>query len=282
MSMAMLKSWKSLFFVAVIAASAAARANVVDIPAAQDATLLGGADAAANKSLSDPGIFVGTDGQDNPKRGLIEFDIASALPAGAAISSATMQLVLGQVGGSGGGSGSGSSQTVSLYDETQAWGQPTNIAGATSFAGAGHGDNPATGDATWNDAFYSSTSWTAAGGDYVSGASDRGDASVGTSLTTYSWSSSAMVADVQNWLDNPSSNFGWLLKNADETDSADFRAFWSAQGAANYLAANPSNPLGVAAPVLIVTYVVPEPGCLALLAAGGLLPLMRRRLPHRL
>jgi hypothetical protein len=253
---------------------------IKDLPAVQDATLLGGTDANTNQSLADPGIFVGTDGQDNPKRGLIEFDIADNIPAGATITNVQLTLVLGQLAGSGGGSGSGttSSETISLFDEAQAWGQPTNIKGASGFGGTGHGAAPQSGDATWNYAFYNTTSWTVAGGDYVAGASDRGDASVGNSLTTYSWSSSLMVADVQNWLDNPSSNFGWLLKNSDETDATDFRAFWSAQGAAAYLTANPTNPLGVAAPELAVSYVIPEPASAALLSAmaGGLIVRRRR------
>ena len=63
-------------------------------------------------------------------------------------------------------------------------------------------------------------------------------------------------------------NFGWLLKNADETDKTDFRAFWSAQGAA---ADNNSS----IAPSLTVTYSVPEPGSLLMIAAG--IPLLLRR-----
>ena len=107
---------------------------------------------------------------------------------------------------------------------------------------------------------------------------DRGDATVATALVPYSWSTSNMIADVQNWLDTPSSNNGWLLKNTDETSATDFRAFWSAQGAAAYLAANPTNPLVVSAPELIVSYTpVPEPKSLLVLAVTGLYTLTRRR-----
>ena len=37
------------------------------------------------------------------------------------------------------------------------------------------------------------------------------DQSVGA-IGQYVWSSAQMVADVQSWLDNPSTNFGWLVK----------------------------------------------------------------------
>ena len=40
----------------------------------------------------------------------------------------------------------------------------------------------------------------------------------------YTWSSAQMVADVQSWLDNPASNFGWLVLG-DETDIATAKRF---------------------------------------------------------
>jgi autotransporter-associated beta strand protein len=233
---------------------ASAQTNQVEIGAQQDATLLGGYDAATNNSLADPGIFVGTDGDDNPKRGLIEFNIAAAVPTGATITGVQLQLTVGQVAGSGGGGPGGTDgpETISLYDESQAWGQPTNFAGATSFGGTGHGAAPDPGDATWNYAFYDTIPWTIAGGDWTSSLPDLADASVTGTLASFTWSSAAMVTDVQNWLNNPNANFGWIIKNADETDPRTFRAFWSAQGAA-------ANDDPALAPQLSVTYVAGSP-----------------------
>jgi hypothetical protein len=246
-------------------------ATVADISATQDATLLGGSDATTNQSLADPGIFVGTDGAGSPKRGLIEFNILSKVPAGSTITAVTLQMTVGQVAGSGGGSSGGGSaaETISLFNESQAWGQPSNVAGSATFSGTGHGGAPATGDATWNYAFYNKTPWTTAGGDWSSSLTDIADASVTGTLAAFTWTSSAMITDVQNWLDTPSTNFGWIMKNADETDPTDFRAFWSAQGAA---AKNDST----LAPELIVTY-VPEPATTLLLALGTPLLISRRR-----
>ena len=38
-----------------------------------------------------------------------------------------------------------------------------------------------------------------------------------------------MVTDVQDWLDNPANNFGWLLKNQNETSGATAKRFASKQ-----------------------------------------------------
>ncbi len=231
-----------------------ARGDQIELGAAQDATLLGGSDATTNNSLADPGIFVGTDGEGNPKRGLIEFNIAGSIPSGATITGVTLQMTVGQVAGSGGGGSGGTSgpETISLFDESQAWGQPTNFPGATTFGGTGHGAAPDPGDATWNYAFYSTTPWTIAGGDWSSSLTDIADASVTGTLASFTWSSAAMVTDVQNWLNDPSNNFGWVIKNADETDIRTFRAFWSAQGAA-------ANDDPALAPELTVTYTAAPP-----------------------
>ncbi len=90
--------------------------------------------------------------------------------------------------------------------------------------------------------------------------------------TSYNWSSAAMISDVQGWLDNPSTDFGWALVNADEVDATDFRAFYSR----NALTASFH-------PQLTITYTpAPEPGTLAMLAIGGcaLFAGNRRRRPR--
>jgi len=75
----------------------------------------------------------------------------------------------------------------------------------------------------------------------------------------YSWSSSMMIQDVQNWLDNPSSNFGWLVQG-DESDAMSVRRF--ALG----------SPLTTGTgPMLEVEYSpVPEPASLTLFGLGAL------------
>jgi hypothetical protein len=257
------------------------RADVITLAPVQDATLLGGTDASGstNNSEANPGIYVGTDGQGNPKRGLIEFNVAppvSGIPAGSTITGVDLELYMGNVAGGGGGSGNGqtASETISLYDETQAWGKVTkNVTNTSSLSMNGHGKPADPGDVTWNYAAYNTTAWnTLAGGNLTTNSASIAGITVGTNLGHYDWPSAsnpAMVADVQNWLNNPSSNNGWLLVSGDETDAGTFRAFYSQEGSVS--ASN-----SAFAPVLTVTYTpVPEPSGISLVAVG--MPILLRR-----
>src|ERR1700722_18010451 len=207
-----------------------ASADVVMIPALQDATLFG-ASSTSNNSSSGPGMFAGADGMGNPKRGLIEFDIPAFVPAGATITSASLSLVLGQVAGT-----DSTPRTIGLFDVTTNWSGGTN--GTTGFPGPGFGGTgqgfaPNSGDATWNFSQYDTIPWNTpgGGGDFVS--TESAATVVNQDLNTpYVWGSTAqMVADVQGWLDGAVPNFGWLLKNDSEGNPTTFRAFYTSEGA---------------------------------------------------
>jgi DMSO/TMAO reductase YedYZ molybdopterin-dependent catalytic subunit len=272
LAMAVLRRRRAIIgagFILITAGPAAWADVIVNIPALQDATLFGG--SAANNSSSGPGMFVGSDGQSRPKRGLIEFDIPAYVPSDATITSAALTLYLGQVAGSGGGSsGDPTPRTIRLFDVTTAWAGSTN--GTTGFPGRGFGGTgqgfPANiGDATWNYAKYNTLLWNTpgGGGDFVS--TESADTVVGQSVdTAYSWGSTAqMLSDVQGWLDGTSLNYGWLLKNDSEALQTTFRAFYTREGAIE-------QGLPQYAPDLVVSYVVPapEPPPLAMIALAGL------------
>ena len=257
-----------------ILSAGTARADIVNIPASQDATLYGGSDATNNASGSGPGMFVGSD-PSNPKRGLIKFNIPAYVPAGATINSVTLTLYMDMVAGSGGGTGGGDTtpRTIRLFDVTTPWHGGTN--GTTGhagpgFGGTGHGFTPPNpGDPTWNYASYNTVPWTTPGGDFIS--TESADTLVSQTLNApYTWgSTSKMVADVQSWLNGPN-NYGWLLKNDSEAISQTYRAFYTAEGAAE-------QSVPQFAPKLAVTFTVPEP---VGIAALGLVPLLMRRRRH--
>ena len=208
-------------------------------------------------------MFVGSDGQSRPKRGLIEFNIPAFVPAGATITGASLSLVLGQVAGA-----DTTPRTIGLFDVTTNWAGGTN--GTTGhpgpgFGGTGQGFAPNIGDATWNFSQFNTTAWNTPGGDFSS--TESAATAVSQSLNTpYVWGSTAqMVADVQGWLDGSLPNFGWLLKNDSEGSPTTFRAFYTAEGAAE-------QEVPDFAPLLTVDFVerapVPEPSTWVMMLLG--------------
>ena len=99
---------------------------------------------------------------------------------------------------------------MDLHRATADWGEGTSDAGANEGSGA-----PATtGDATWLHRFFNSTFWATPGGTFALTPSASQTVS---GLGTYTWGSTAgMVSDVQQWLSNPSSNFGWVILGNEE------------------------------------------------------------------
>ncbi len=150
-------------------------------------------------------FFVGRTNQptNSIRRALIAFDIAGSIPPNATILTATLTLNMSQT--------TSTSHTVSLHRVTADWGEGTSMATGNEGGGA----PSTTGDATWLHRFFNTTFWSSPGGDFV--ATPSAEASVGP-LGTYTWGSTqAMVNDVQQWLNTPSSNFGWLLKGNEAT-----------------------------------------------------------------
>ena len=154
-------------------------------------------------------FFAGENGMGELRRGVLAFDIAGSVPPGSTITavSLTMNMSMTPTG----------ARTVELHKLLADWGE------GTSHAPMGEGDGaPATpNDATWRHRFFDSVFWTTQGGDFS--ATVSASQSVG-GIGQYTWNSAQMVADVQSWLDNPASNFGWLVLG-DETAIATAKRF---------------------------------------------------------
>lgn len=61
---------------------------------------------------------------------------------------------------------------------------------------------------TWFYTSFSTQKWTTPGGDFVA------TASASTSVNgvgSYKWTGTGLIADVQQWLSDPTANFGWIL-----------------------------------------------------------------------
>jgi hypothetical protein len=219
---------KALIIVVFFAAirSVALADTVILMPAKDNTLYEDGAGSLSNGS----GIylFAGKTQAPSLRRGLIAFDFAS-IPSNATITGATLSMFLSKT--------HGGPAVVSLNKALRAWGEGASNAGEPG--GAGVAAQP--GDATWFHTFYDTSFWVAHGGDFSSTVS--ASATVGTVNTTYTWSGSGLIADVQAWVSNPASNFGWGILGTETTGKAE--RFNTRE--------NPSNP-----PKLTVIYQAPS------------------------
>ncbi|MCH9025195.1 MAG: DNRLRE domain-containing protein, partial [candidate division Zixibacteria bacterium] len=213
----------------------------VNIGATKDNTLYESVTGSLSNGLGQH-FFAGKTGfLDNFKirRGLIAFNIAGNIPAGSSIQSVVLTLSMNRTSFLAG------DQTVSLHKLTADWGEGTSDA----LFNEGMGAPATTNDATWLHRFYNSILWTTAGGDFNSSAS--ASTTVG-GIAFYNFgSSSQMIADVQDWLDNSGNNFGWIVIG-NESDSITTKRFSSKQDTSE-----------TSWPSLAVTY-LPPPCCIGL------------------
>lgn len=181
-------------------AVATAPADQVDIVATRDNTLFESGTGALSNGAG-VHFFAGKTNGGAIRRGLIYFDVAANVPAGSAITGATLKLTLSKSSVAG-------SETVSIHKALADWGEGASDAVPPNDGG---GSTALTGDATWIHRFSTTSTWTTAGGDFESTAS--AGTTVGTTLTAYTWASTSQtVADVQGWLNAPATNFGWVVK----------------------------------------------------------------------
>lgn len=172
------------------------RGETAFVPADRDSTLIEDPDGTRSNGAG-PAFFVGQTNQaaGSLRRGLVRFDVASALPKGAIVESVTLHLTA--LPGNPGPS------PVQLSRILADWGE-----GASSSTG-GQGAPSEPGDTTWIHTFYDTELWKHAGGQFVGSASASFVVNgPGEYLVT---SDRRMVSDVRVWTAAPAHNFGWIL-----------------------------------------------------------------------
>lgn len=141
-------------------------------------------------------------------RSLIKFDVSSIIPSNVIVTKAELVLNLNQIYGT---------NTYTAYKITNDWVEGT-VCGSTS-----------PGTATWNN--YGAGSWTTPGGDFdstpVSNSLIISDSAPQQSITF-----SLNPAMVQQWISNPSTNYGVLIK-ADNETVINNSIFWNTKEAVN-------------------------------------------------
>ena len=141
-------------------------------------------------------FFTGQTAADLTRRGLIKFLLVKDIPSCATITNVSLKLHM--------------SKTISGFEDAELrrvekdWGAGNSYAPGEEGFGAQAEDF----DATWQHNFYDTEFWANDGGDF---SSDPSAVEPVGGNGFYYWDSTAMIQDVQNWIDNPESNFGWVL-----------------------------------------------------------------------
>ena len=208
----------------------AAHAGTVSIPSSRDNTLFQDAEGDTSNG-SGPACFAGNNSQDRARRALVRFDLAGFLPSDAYVDAVVLTLDASSAPDT-------ITRWISVHRVLADWGE----AGSSSSGGGGAPALP--GDATWLHTRFPDQVWSQPGGDFVPASSAA--ALVGD-VGTYNWTGAGLVADVQRWLADPATNFGWLLRG-DETTPRSVRRFDSRESA-----------VASRRPTLIVFYSEPVP-----------------------
>ena len=190
------------------------------------------------------GTTAGNAGQPYRNRALLKFDVTGQIPTGATITSASLTLRVART------PSVPANSTFDLHRLLVSWGEG-NKTGQLGLQAT-------TGEATWISRFFLLPQWGIPGG--KAGTDFLTDASASTfvgSSNRYTFvSTSNLVADVQFWLNNPGSNFGWILMSQEEATASTARRFASREGGAN-------------APVLVIEYTVGQPPRLSQMSLLG-------------
>lgn len=151
-------------------------------------------------------LFAGSTNRSELRRALIAFDLASQIPPGRQITRVVLTLHVSQT--------ISGPESMELHRVAADWGQGSSNAGAARDGG---GTASRQGDATWIHTFFPDRRWSKPGGDFAAAADATAQVEgIGDS----SWGSSAvMIARVQGWLDQPSTNFGWIILGNEATSA---------------------------------------------------------------
>lgn len=232
-----------------------ARAEVVSITPSKDNSLFENhPDASSGQGVT---LFSGETNYDGSRRMLVAFDVAGQISEGSTINSVSLTMNVSRSGPFA------NMEDYTLHPLTADWGEAESDSGCCGGMGA----PAAEGDATWSHRFFGTTdTWETPGGDFV--AIPSGVVAAGGTVV---WSSTpAMVADVQSWLNDKDSNFGWIIIG-DESVAGAARRFDSKE--AETASTRPTLTIDYSPPSIVASGAVPNgasiPGTPLLIGKGS-------------
>ena len=198
-----------------------------------------------NNNGAGTSLCVGGDDNGGIMRGLVRFDMPAAL-AGATVSSVYLTLTMrAKIDGTAGGAFA----LLRLHAVNESWTEGNGIGDAQMMFPVGQTCGATVSGATWNQpscAGGAATPWATPGGSVAttpSGQFDSNFIGVDAPVSLSSSNSNAgLVADVQRWIDDPSSNHGWQISVTNEGTAGIAQRFYSKEAG------------GTNGPKLTVTY----------------------------
>lgn len=152
----------------------------------------------ANGSLSNGAgvhVFAGLTAASSRRRALLAFDLTQ-IPPGSRITRVSLTMTVSMSISNAGG--------IALHALLADWGEGASHAGLSQD---GDGAPSRTNDATWIHRFFPDVLWTTPGGDFAG----IPDAAPVLAIGTATWETAGMIERVQQWVDQPATNFGWIL-----------------------------------------------------------------------
>jgi hypothetical protein len=178
-------------------------------------------------------FFTGTDGRNGVMRGLLRFGLPASLRGRVTITGVQLVMTIQALGDGT----AGTAATESLQAVTQPWIQGNGFGNTVMAYTVGQACAGSIVGATWNQSNCAAgTTWSTPGGTVaptVSGQADTTGVPIGGQVTWSSVANPGMIADVQSWIDDPSTNDGWRISSSTEGKGTQAQRFVSTESGAS-------------------------------------------------
>ncbi len=156
-------------------------------------------------------LFTGATQTGDKRRTLIHFNL-STIPPGSVINAVSFSIYCNKI------PQDPAPATIELHKLLKDWGEGTSDATGAEGTGA----SATTNDATWSFNLFNTSSWTTPGGDFMA---VKSASAKGVDIGTFSMTGENLVADVQSFINNPATNFGWIILDSAEGTTSSARRY---------------------------------------------------------